>query len=259
MGVLVQRRTRERSGEDLDGVQAEPGAHFHERHGVQSRSFFVRGQGHLVVADPDPVVGHGELDHVIEERLRFAVPFGCGERLDEQLLHEFHVRLSIELRVEAEHGPRSFQMVSGELQLVHGVHVGHVELDAGSGGCFRHPQVQVSELPAFEEHAAGASFHLRDFVEHVPFVLGVELDVFLGVWKQAQHVRHEVPVPALFRGRRQHLPFAPSASFPVGSFPVGLSEKIRRNHCAWTCRDRRRTLVHPTTLPSPWHSYDTHE
>ena len=51
------------------------------------------------------------------------------ENLCQHLLHEAHVRRCVEVRVEAEHGPRAAQTVAREAQLGTRVHISRLQIE----------------------------------------------------------------------------------------------------------------------------------
>ena len=100
--------------------------------------------------------------------------------------------LGVERGVEGEDWAGAFEAVSGEVQLLHGVQVLDMHLDGWAVRRLAHPQVKILSLACLEEENIVAVVKFGELVQLVEFGLGVEFDVFAGVWKQGVKIIQEV-------------------------------------------------------------------
>lgn len=100
--------------------------------------------------------------------------------------------LGVEGGVERKNRPGALKAVAGEVQLLHGVQVLDVHLDSRSVRRLAHPQVEILSLARLEEEDIVAVVQFGELVQLVEFGLGIELDIFAGVWKKGVEIVEEM-------------------------------------------------------------------
>ena len=80
--------------------------------------------------------------------------------------------------VEAQEAAAALQAVARHLQLVHGVNVLHMHLDARPVGCLRGPHVEVLVSPCLEVEGIVAVVEIGEFREELQLLLRVQLRVW---------------------------------------------------------------------------------
>lgn len=157
---------------------------------------FLAGLGlvDLITPDPDLSGGNGEGHDMVNKGLGLAGGLGDAKLLSEELLDEFEMGLRVESGVKGQDRTGSLEAVAGEMQLLHGVQVLHVELDRGAVWRLAHPDVEILALAGLEEADVVAVVEIGKFVELVEFGFCVELGVFPAVRQKRVQVIEEMAV-----------------------------------------------------------------
>lgn len=115
----------------------------------------------LVAAEPEAAVEEADVEHVVKVGLRERVFARDAEQLNDQLADQLPVggadrvvRRPFEGRVEWEHWPRAAHAVASQVQVLHRMQIGQVELDARAVRVAREPHKRIRSLSARSGSAA---------------------------------------------------------------------------------------------------------
>ena len=148
-----------------------------------------------------------ETHDAVNEWLRFWMPPGSAEDVSEELLNDPEMVNSAERLVKRQNGSGSLHAVARQPELVHGVDIGHLELDGRanrrrSAGGPPDPQVSIHPLATLEEQDGVATANLGNVIYslcHPPAVVvglsGIELGLLLAMGEEGAHILHEVTEP----------------------------------------------------------------